>query len=308
MPNVNTVDTKVMVGGDGETIDINPAAGSQLGALICVAWNDTVLSLNPATLTSVVIDSVGACTFLQLGGAVPGTVEHWFVVGIPLGLQGITLMWSSDAGPVDVLAHIAVIVFDHMAQATPFGTMKTNSGNSTTPSTSLTAVAASSLAVDTTINDETVITTCVVGALQTQRWNTRYGAVATTGRRRSAGSTEPGGGNIDMTWTLGAARQWGIAAVEVRDYITWTITASAGLHGAISPSGAVVVEDGTDQGFLITADPGYQIADVLVDGVSVGAVASYLFTTVSASHTIAASFVLASGIRGPLRSPSIVKG
>jgi hypothetical protein len=46
-----------------------------------------------------------------------------------------------------------------------------------------------------------------------------------------------------------------------------------------------------DKAFTITADPGYTIADVLVDGISVGAVASHMFTNVQAGHTIAASFV-----------------
>ncbi|MBI1796194.1 MAG: hypothetical protein HYR74_03990 [Candidatus Eisenbacteria bacterium] len=70
----------------------------------------------------------------------------------------------------------------------------------------------------------------------------------------------------------------------------WTITASAGAHGTIVPVGAVPVVEGAGQGFTITADTGYGIADVLVDGSSVGAVASYTFNTVNANHTIAASF------------------
>jgi hypothetical protein len=72
-----------------------------------------------------------------------------------------------------------------------------------------------------------------------------------------------------------------------------TITASAGVGGSISPSGAVPVADGADQAFTITADPGYQIADVLVDGVSVGAVTAHTFKAVSANHTISASFTSA---------------
>jgi len=72
---------------------------------------------------------------------------------------------------------------------------------------------------------------------------------------------------------------------------THTITASAGTGGTITTSGAVVVDDGKDQSFTITATPGgYTIADVLVDGVSVGAVTSYIFGANSADHTIAASF------------------
>ena len=54
--------------------------------------------------------------------------------------------------------------------------------------------------------------------------------------------------------------------------------------------GDVVVTAGDDQSFTITPDGGYQVADVVVDGASVGAVASYTFTNVQANHTIEASF------------------
>ncbi|MHC4557129.1 MAG: SUMF1/EgtB/PvdO family nonheme iron enzyme, partial [Planctomycetota bacterium] len=70
----------------------------------------------------------------------------------------------------------------------------------------------------------------------------------------------------------------------------YTITASAGAGGAISPSGAVPVNSGADQSFTMTPEAGYQIADIVVDGASVGAVASHTFTNVTADHTIAPSF------------------
>ncbi len=71
----------------------------------------------------------------------------------------------------------------------------------------------------------------------------------------------------------------------------YTITASAGANGSISPSGAVVVNEGTNQSFTITPVSGFQVADVLVDSISEGAVTSYEFTNVVANHTISASFV-----------------
>ena len=73
---------------------------------------------------------------------------------------------------------------------------------------------------------------------------------------------------------------------------TYTITASAGSRGSISPSGNVTVNHGADKLFTITPDAGYQIDDVLVDGSSVGAVSSYTFTNVTEDHTISATFSL----------------
>jgi len=68
------------------------------------------------------------------------------------------------------------------------------------------------------------------------------------------------------------------------------IVASAGTGGTISPSGNVNVANGANQMFTITPDACYSIADVLVDGVPVGAVPSYTFFNVTTGHTISASF------------------
>jgi hypothetical protein len=70
----------------------------------------------------------------------------------------------------------------------------------------------------------------------------------------------------------------------------WTITASAGPNGSIAPSGDVIVNDGDDQSFTIAADNGFYILDVVVDTVSMNAVSSYTFYTVTANHTIDATF------------------
>ena len=70
----------------------------------------------------------------------------------------------------------------------------------------------------------------------------------------------------------------------------FTITATAGANGSISPSGEVSVEAGGSKTFTITPNVGYKIADVLVDGESVGAVSIYTFSDVQANRTIAATF------------------
>ena len=71
-----------------------------------------------------------------------------------------------------------------------------------------------------------------------------------------------------------------------------TIMASAGAGGVIVPSGVVLLADGADTTFTITPDTCAVIADVLVDGVSVGAVPTYTFTDVIVDHTIEASFTV----------------
>jgi subtilisin len=71
---------------------------------------------------------------------------------------------------------------------------------------------------------------------------------------------------------------------------TYTITAIAGSNGTIDPSGTVSVNEGAAQSFAITPDSGYQVADVIVDNQSVGAVNSYEFSNITANHKIEATF------------------
>jgi hypothetical protein len=72
---------------------------------------------------------------------------------------------------------------------------------------------------------------------------------------------------------------------------TYTLTASAGFGGTISPTGNKTVNYGASQTYAITASTGYRISDILIDNVSVGAVASYTFTNVTANRSIIAYFV-----------------
>lgn len=71
-----------------------------------------------------------------------------------------------------------------------------------------------------------------------------------------------------------------------------SIFAQAGANGSVTPAGETDVATNGSQSYTITPDAGYAIADVLVDGVSVGAVTSYSFTNVTTYHSISASFSL----------------
>ncbi|HWP79637.1 MAG TPA: S-layer homology domain-containing protein [Candidatus Acidoferrum sp.] len=74
------------------------------------------------------------------------------------------------------------------------------------------------------------------------------------------------------------------------DYAYYAVTASAGTGGSISPSGRVSVREGLDKTFTVTANEGFVISDILVDGQSVGVPASYTFKNVRRAHTIEALF------------------
>jgi hypothetical protein len=106
----------------------------------------------------------------------------------------------------------------------------------------------------------------------------RYTVSPNTGTARSASLTVAGN----------------VFTVSENGLAGYIITASAGSGGAISPSGQVSVSAGAGQTFTITPNSGYQVANVNVDGVSKGSITSYTFSSVSANHTIAASFSLIS--------------
>ena len=111
-----------------------------------------------------------------------------------------------------------------------------------------------------------------------RRWNGSAWSPSTVGTRTATSTLATG---------IAALGEFQLGEVQ-----TWTLTASAGAGGSIAPSGAIVVNHGASQAFTITPAPGYHIVDVVVDSASQGAVSSYTFTNITASHTIAASFEL----------------
>ena len=78
-------------------------------------------------------------------------------------------------------------------------------------------------------------------------------------------------------------------------YSYYTIKATAGSGGSISPSGNVSVREGSDQTFTITPDKGYAVSNVKIDGKRIGAVKSYTFENVRRTHTIEVIFMKANG-------------
>ena len=94
---------------------------------------------------------------------------------------------------------------------------------------------------------------------------------------------------------LTVTAQWRYNGGGSSGYSYYTIKATAGTDGSISPSGNVSVREGRDQTFTITPDKGYAVANVKIDGKSIGAVKSYTFENVRRTHTIEVIFMKANG-------------
>ena len=123
----------------------------------------------------------------------------------------------------------------------------------------------------------------------------------TTGTRYTGPITVGGMEGQSITTTIKAiAVKNGMQDSEVKTFtytinipkpiVKHTITATAGANGSISPSGKVEVVEGADQAFSITANEGYEIESLKVDGAAVSTAPSYTFTNVRAAHTIEATF------------------
>ena len=97
---------------------------------------------------------------------------------------------------------------------------------------------------------------------------------------------------VDGTLTVSRRPSSGGSGRSDNDYV---IKVVAGEGGSISPSGDVGVRKGEDLTFTITPDDGYAVADIKIDGKSIGAARSYTFKDINASHTIEVSFVKAIG-------------
>jgi hypothetical protein len=79
--------------------------------------------------------------------------------------------------------------------------------------------------------------------------------------------------------------------------ITASTNPTTGAHGTITPPGVTTVSLGDNQGYVITADPGYHIESITVDGSPIpltGTTAdnAYEFTNVTADHTIEVAFAV----------------
>lgn len=80
---------------------------------------------------------------------------------------------------------------------------------------------------------------------------------------------------------------YSVSAFAIASY---TITATAGEHGNIDPTGEVLVNAGGQQTFTMNPDSGYIVDDVVINGFSLGAVDKWTFAPVEADHAIHVTF------------------
>jgi len=107
------------------------------------------------------------------------------------------------------------------------------------------------------------------------------------------------GSTVSFTTDLAGVATYTFPAIAANHSITatfavktLTIVASTIGNGTITPAGTTTLNYGASQTYNIAPAIGYQITDVVVDNMSIGAVTTYQFSNVTVNHTIAAHFAL----------------
>ena len=302
-----TVDSTGMVkytitgGADGAvinlpvTIDSDNYAGATVNVVITLTAKDNQAALTLTGGTTVVYgqtlqlgtsggSGTGAVTYAVTNGTGEATIDaSGKLTPVKVGTVKVTATKAGDASYNSITSAEVEI---HITRATPTGAPKytaiTTSGKTladaglTTTGSTLNPNAGTLVWVDNA--DNVLPGTTAVAANTTYKWlftptDTNYTTL--TGSIELYHKSSSGGGGWYYTY--------------------YTIKATAGTNGSISPSGWTSVRDGRDQTFTITPDKGYAVAKVLVDGKSVGAVKSYTFKNVTKDHTIEAIFMKSNG-------------
>ena len=267
--------------GERLTMDVtqgNDGSGHSTAAI--TLRNNCLQSQTSAELVATLLDAAG--TILEtkktrIGGAIPG--ETFQAETVTFSKLGIRVVVRAAVPGNDLLTFegLAVGLGDFTANGTNYTYTLQNDSGAT--STLVTAVSGNGEPVS--INGQALST----------------GGSATVAIPNS-GTTNIVVGIGAKTYTLTILRNSGTGGNEGgggSGYSYYTIKATAGAGGSISPSGNVSVREGRDQTFTITPDKGYAVSNVKIDGKSIGAVKSYTFENVSRTHTIEVIFMKANG-------------
>ena len=267
--------------GERMTMDVtqgNDGNGHSTAAI--TLRNNSLQSQTSAELVATLLDAAGTVLETKktsIGGAISG--ETFRAETVTFSRLGTRVVVRAAVPGDDLLTFdgLAVGLGDFTANGTNYTYTLQNDSGAT--STLVTAVSGNGEPVS--INGQALST----------------GGSATVAIPNS-GTTDIVVGIGAKTYTLTILRNSGTGGNEGgggSGYSYYTIKATAGAGGSISPSGNVSVREGRDQTFTITPDKGYAVSNVKIDGKSIGSVKSYTFENVSRTHTIEVVFMKANG-------------
>ena len=212
-------------GAGGGGIAFDAASSSSGDNVTNLTWAHTVTALGSNRILIVGvsirgIDAVSTVTYagtpLTLVGAQNETtndnarVEIWRLVAPATGANNIVVDFGAGNNTRFVGGAVSLTGVD---QTTPIDAAFAGAfGNILTPSVTVTTVTNNAWVIDTLAARNAP--TAIVGAGQTQRWNTSI-ATRITGAGSTEGPKTPAGA-VTMSWTLSAARDWAIGSVAIR--------------------------------------------------------------------------------------------
>ena len=280
--------------GERMTMDVtqgNDGNGHSTAAI--TLRNNSLQSQTSATLVATLLDAAGTVLETKktsIGGAISGeTFRTETVTFSQLGTR-VVVRVAVPGNDLLTFEGLAVGIGDFTANGTNYTYTLQNDSGAT--STLVTAVSGNGEPVS--INGQALSTggsaTVAIPNSGTTDIVVRIGAKTyTLTILRNSGT----GGNEGNSGTGG--NEGGSGSGGGSGYSYYTIKATAGAGGSISPSGNASVREGRDQTFTITPDKGYAVANVKIDGKSIGAAKSYTFENVSRTHTIEVIFMKANG-------------
>ncbi|HIJ88177.1 MAG TPA: hypothetical protein HPP97_10945, partial [Desulfuromonadales bacterium] len=260
------------------------------GTVVAWGYNGSGQTTVPAGLTGVVAIAAGSSHSLALKA--DGTVLAWGYNGY--GQTDVPQLAAAMKIPGTLIWNEATLT----ATITPLAPLPVGATLTASLSGIVTSVSGARMAGDytwrfTTPNHYNIITNSVgSGTLACTPAAPLPGATAICTATPAAGY-HMGDVIVDGT-SVGAAASYTFTAVAANHTIaatfaidSFTVTATSGANGSVT--GPATASYGSNATFSITPAAGYHVADVLVDGVSVGAVSGYTFTNVTANHSISAT-------------------
>ena len=282
--------------GEQLTMDVTQGNdGNDHSTAAITLRNNCLQSQTSAELVATLLDAAGTVLETKktsIGGAISG--ETFQTETVTFSRLGTRVVVRAAVPGNDLLTFegLAVELGDFTANGTNYTYTLQNDSGAT--STLVTAVSGNGEPVS--INGQALSTggsaTVAIPNSGTTDIVVRIGAktyTLTILRNSGTGGNEGNSGNSGTGGTGGSGSGGGSG------YSYYTIKATAGAGGSISPSGNVSVREGRDQTFAITPDKGYAVANVKIDGKSIGAAKSYTFEKVSRTHTIEVIFMKANG-------------
>jgi hypothetical protein len=239
--------------------------------------NAAVLTVTPAPQAPVITTFSATPSTMTLGQP---TMLSWAVTGasslsLDNGIGSVTGLTSKQVTPSNTGTYTYLLTATNGVGSTPASTQVVVTAASAYPLTvSLPAGVTGAPATTTSYPQGTVVN-------YTYALQTGYTTLQVT----LDGTAVAPSGTVTMNGAHTLA-----ATAQIQTYGIWP---TAGTNGTISPSATTIVNYGGNQTFTISPATGYKVADVTVDGVSVGAVSSYTFSNVTSTHTIDATFAVA---------------